>query len=98
MKYQIEQHNQNLDISISASPEEQEVLLESYMGHCKDRHCHDGSCKYATHEYQKVDRINIQPMPGGVLLELIAKPGEILDGANVEPCLLHNIEMTTNSG
>ncbi|QKQ25921.1 hypothetical protein [Candidatus Reidiella endopervernicosa] len=96
MEYRIENRDRHLDVSISADAVEQEQLLEHYMNNCRDRRCDDGSCENATDEYNKVDRINIQPTTDGVLLQLIAKPGETLNSTEIEPCLEHNFAMSSS--
>jgi len=90
MEYTIENRGRHLDISISASAEEQDHLLEAFMSHCKEHQCHSGNCSNPTNAYQKVDRISIHPAAGGVLMQLIAKAGEQLEALEIEPCLDHN--------
>ena len=49
--------------------------------------CADGSCACSTDEYLKVDSMRITPGSDSLMLDIVVKPGEVIDPACISECL-----------
>ena len=83
MKHTIETTSEGLRISASVSPEKQSALLQEFAK------CAAGTCSCPTPQYDKVESIDVKAQPTGVSVGLRAKPGEVIDLADIELCLEH---------
>lgn len=60
---------------------DKDAVLETIQG------CADGSCACSTDEYQKVESMQILPGPNSIQLDIVVKPGEIIDPNCISDCL-----------
>ena len=83
MKHTVEKTSEGLRISAEVDPEKLNELLEEFAK------CAAGTCSCPTPQYDKLQSIDVKAKPTGVTVELLAKPGEVIDVADIEQCLAH---------
>ncbi len=82
MKYWIKATDSGvLDISVPASGDEKERLLDSF------RQCQDGTCACPSVEYGKLERVEVAADENGVTVRLHPGQGRKIDAAEVEKCV-----------
>lgn len=84
MKSTIEATCDGLTIRVEASPQKQAALLDELAK------CAAGTCSCPTPQYDKLQPIDVDAQPTGLIVTLKAKPGEQIDVADIEKCLAHN--------
>lgn len=73
MKYNINEHESGIDISINDVKDKKSLLLEAFQ-ECKEGHC---SCP--TEEYKKLDSMKIEVDDENLILQLESKDGAKID-------------------
>lgn len=86
MKHTIEQTPDGLRISAEAPHDKQRRLLDELAK------CAAGTCSCPTPQYEKLSAIDVKAEPSGVTVDLKGKPGEQIDGADIEKCLQHTAQ------
>ncbi len=86
MKHTIEQTADGLRISAEAPPERQKGLLDELAK------CAAGTCSCPSPQYEKLSAIDVSVDPSGVTVDLKLKPGEQIDTADIERCLVHTAQ------
>ena len=87
MKHTVETTSDGIRIDASVRGDQQQQLLEEFAK------CAAGSCSCPTPQYEKVQSMDFQPQPGGVIVNLQVKPGEAIDVADIEQCLEHTARL-----
>ena len=87
-KYEITSSPAALEIRLTGVAGQQEALLEAFG------ECQQGQCSCPTDEYEKLERMEVDPTADAILIRLEAKPGEHLDNAEIARCLDYTIEKT----
>lgn len=83
MKFSIEERTKGLHIDAQVAGEQRHALQAELAK------CAAGTCSCPSKQYDKLQSIEITPAPDGVAIDLMAKPGETVDAADVQRCLEH---------
>ncbi|WP_298827169.1 hypothetical protein [uncultured Piscinibacter sp.] len=83
MEHTVEKTESGLRITAVVDTDKQAALLEAFSK------CASGTCSCPTPQYDKLQAMDVQARHGVVSVELTAKPGEVIDTADVEHCLDH---------
>lgn len=86
MNHTVEQTNDGVRISAIAGPEKQKALLEEFAK------CAAGTCSCPTPQYEKVESMDVTAQDSGVTVNLKIKPGQTIDVADIERCLVHTAQ------
>ena len=86
MKHTIEQTAHGLRISAEAPQDKQKGLLDELAK------CAAVTCSCPTPQYEKLSAISVKAEVGGVIVDLKVKPGEQIDTADIEQCLVHTAQ------
>lgn len=86
MKYSVEGNGSEVRIAVEQVGESQAALMAEFSK------CAQGNCTCPSPQYAKLESIEVKPGTGRVDISLKAKPGEIIDQADINRCL----EATTN--
>lgn len=81
MIYRLLKQPTGLDIQITETKGKEQELLAAFQL------CQEGRCGCPTDEYQKLERLEVQPEGGQIRLRLTPKPGATLDHKAIERCL-----------
>ena len=83
--YAIHEDDSSVAIEITEVAGRQAELLEAFG------ECQEGRCSCPTDEYLKVATMEVQPAEDRIAIKLQAKPGTILDTAEIAACLDYTV-------
>lgn len=83
MKHTIETTQTGLRITAEVDANRHAALMAELA------QCAAGTCTCPSPQYDKLQAMDVQARPGGVSVELTAKPGEVIDSADIGRCLDH---------
>ena len=84
--YRITPADRGLEIELDHVGEKQGELLAAFG------ECQAGQCSCPTDEYDKVADMTLEPSPGSIRIELVAKPGAVFDTAEIAACLEYTVD------
>ena len=83
MKYQIDQNETGIDISVTDARDDKQKLMEAFS------ECQQGRCSCPTDEYKKLAELEVHQQGDGIQLRLKTKSGEVIDKSEIEKCLAY---------
>ncbi len=83
MKYKISKNANGLHVDASVPAGQQQKLMAEL------EKCAAGTCTCPSTQFDKLQKIDIEPGETSVAIELKAKPEEVLDQADIQRCLEH---------
>ena len=87
-KYTISANGPSVAIELTGVAGRQTELLEAFG------ECQEGRCSCPTDEYLKVAAMEVRPTADRIAIKLQAKPGTILDTAEIAACLDYTVSTT----
>jgi hypothetical protein len=84
-KYTINADGSTVAIELSEVAGRQPELLDAFG------ECQEGRCSCPTDEYLKVATMEVQPAEDRIAIKLQAKPGTVLDTAEIAACLDYSV-------
>ena len=84
-KYTINADGSTVAIELSEVAGRQAELLDAFG------ECQEGRCSCPTDEYLKVATMEVQPAEDRIAIKLQAKPGTVLDTAEIAACLDYSV-------
>ena len=84
-EYKINATGAAVAIQITGVGERQNELLQAFG------ECQEGRCSCPTDEYEKVAAMEVQPARDRIDIRLEAKPGTLLDPAEIKACLDYTV-------
>jgi hypothetical protein len=84
-KYTISANGSSIAIELTDVAGRQAELLEAFG------ECQEGRCSCPTDEYLKVATMEVQPAEDRIAIKLQARPGTILDTAEIAACLDYTV-------
>lgn len=92
MNYSVQGDGSNVKITVKKVGDKQADLLEEL------NECAEGRCSCPTTQYAKVQEMQIAASVDQVVVTLTAKPGEIIDQADIDNCLDHTTRKLQKRG
>lgn len=83
MKYSVRKDSSSVKITVTQVGDKQADLMKEL------NECAEGRCSCPTPQYAKVQEMKVAPSVDQVIVTLTAKPGEVIDQADINKCLEH---------
>ena len=86
MKYNIDENEHGLDISVDNIKDKKKELLQVF------RECQEGRCSCPTEEYQKLESLDVEQAGDAIKLHIKSREGVKIDKSEIDRCLDYTAE------